>query len=283
VPRGTATPTFKTVTTPATQTVSTVERLNRAPISKELLRVSLPEAREHRLDNGLSVLVAEDDRTPLVSVRIEFRGAGTRYVPERESSALAITTGAMMREGTTTRASRQIAQELDRHGATVSWGQTTDSGATYLQATGLSRTFGQWLPLLADLVVNPSFPADELNVLRRRFVAEWQQRLSSPLTIASENFDQAVYGPVAGRRILTEDFSRLTSDQLRAWHKERFAPQNTIVVVAGDVEEDEVMATVREALGGWARTNATEPHVAPHVPDRARIVIVIALDPCKRP
>jgi zinc protease len=270
---GSATPAFKTVTTPATQPVSSVERLNRAPISRELLRVSLPEAPETRLDNGLSVLIAEETRTPLVSVRMEFRGAGTRYVPV-DDPALAITTAAMMREGTTTRSSRQMAQELDALGATVTWGETVDSGASYLQVTGLRDTFDRWFPLLADLVLNPSFPSDELNLLKRRFTAEWQQRLSAPFTVATEHFNLAVYGPVAGRRIPTDAFSSLTSDRLRAWHKERYAPENTILVLAGDVGRDEALETVRRSFGGWSRTGIGEPVVPVHLPDRARVLIV---------
>lgn len=266
-----AAPAFKS-TSASTTSSAGIERLDRAPVSKDVLRVTLPATTETVLDNGLTVLAAEDRRVPLVSVRMEFRGAGSRVAPP-DNPAVAILAAAMMREGTPARSSRQIAEALDAHGVTISWSQTDDGAGMSVVATGLADTFEDWFAVLGDMVRNPAFPGDELSVLKRRFVADWQNRRAQPLTIASEALDQALYGPDVRLRIPVEAFTRVTAEQARAWHQERYVPQTAIVSIAGAIDRDDAIDTVRETLGGWARTSFQEPAPAPAVPSGARVFI----------
>ncbi|MBA2303304.1 MAG: insulinase family protein, partial [Acidobacteria bacterium] len=270
---GVPTPTFKSVTTPATPAVSALERLNRAPVSQDVLRVSLPTAHDATLDNGLTVLVAEGERAPLVAVRFDVRGAGTLDAPP-ENAAIAVGTAAMLREGTATRASKEIAELLDLYGVALNVSLATDSGAILVQATGLSDTFEQWFPIVADCVANPSFPSDELNVLKRRLTAEWQSRRSSPTAVATEIFDEAVYGPRVARRISAEAIGQLTTDQLKAWHKQRYAPQDVILTIAGAVETETAVAWIRDSLGSWANNGFAERPAPVVRPSAAHVFVV---------
>src|ERR1700730_18132534 len=88
--------------------LSKVERKNKAPVSKEILRVKLPKPVELKLDDGLTVLVLEDHRLPTVTVRLMIQGAGALNDPA-DLPGLASLTASMLKEGTTTRSSRQIA------------------------------------------------------------------------------------------------------------------------------------------------------------------------------
>ncbi|HEV2903835.1 MAG TPA: hypothetical protein VGW32_02245, partial [Pyrinomonadaceae bacterium] len=90
---------------------SKVERKNRAPVSKEVLRVKLPKAVEATLDNGLTVLVLEDHRFPVVNISLQMSGAGPIFDPA-DKPGLANLTSQMLREGTKTRNSRQIAEDV---------------------------------------------------------------------------------------------------------------------------------------------------------------------------
>jgi zinc protease len=97
---------------------SKVERKNQAPVSREVLRVKLPKPIEAKLKNGLRVLILEDHRTPSVFVELHIGGAGALYEPSG-ITGLANATAQMLREGTKARTSVQIAEEIDRLGASL--------------------------------------------------------------------------------------------------------------------------------------------------------------------
>ena len=266
VPAGAGVPAVKAPPATAAATVSNIERLNRAPISKETVRVSFPAAKEQTLDNGLAVMIAEDPRLPLVSVRFDIRGAGSLTAPGA-NRAIPLATGAMLREGTASRSSRDIAEAFDRHGVQVTIGEGNDAAAIVVQATGLSDTFAAWFPVLADAVTHASFPGDELTLLKRRLVADWQSRRSASMTLATEVLDQALYGTDAAHPLDPNAMLALTSDQLKAWHAERYVPQNTVLAIAGSLDSANVERVVRESLGGWTRTAFSEPlPAAPAIP-----------------
>ena len=270
---GKGVPTVKAAATPPGATVSSVERLNRAPVSKEIVKVSLPSAKEQTLGNGLSLMIAEDRRVPLVSARFEIRGAGSLTAPGA-NRAIPIAAGAMLREGTVSRSSRDIAEAFDQYGVQVSTGEANDAAVMVIQATGLSDTFASWFPLVADIVTNASFPADELTLMKRRLVGDWQSRRSAPMTAATEVLDQALYGTDAARPLDPNAIGALTRDQLQAWHRERYAPQNTVVAIAGAIGAGEAEKVVREALDGWTKTSYTEVLPTPPTAPGARVFII---------
>ncbi len=110
---------------PGQESISTppskVERKNKAPVSREILRVKLPRPVEAKLKNGLTVLILEDHRAPFVNVQLYIGGAGALFEPA-DMAGLASTTAHMLREGSQTRTSIQIAEEIDRLGASLSAG-----------------------------------------------------------------------------------------------------------------------------------------------------------------
>jgi zinc protease len=274
VPGGTATPTFKgPQTTASGSTVSASERLNRAPVSKDVLRVSLPAAKESTLDNGVTLLVAEDHRVPLVAVRFEIRGAGTLgHAAGR--TPIPIVAGFMLREGTASRTSRQISEEFDTYGATMVIGQGVDPTMMTVQVTGLSDTFGSWFPVIADLVTKASFPADELTLMKQRLAADWRLRRAQPGNLASEWYDEVLYQSGATTRMKSDAVEGLTSDQLAAWHKERYVPQNTLISIVGAIDEDRAREIAQTALGGWQRTGSGDPPISVGAPTGAGVYIV---------
>ena len=107
---------------------------------------------------------------------------------------LANMTAAMLKEGTKTRSSKQIAEEIERLGATINASAPWGSEEANLTASGLSDNIGEWLPLAADLLLNPTFPESELNNLKQRMKVQLRQQRSSPFFLLQERFDRAVYG-----------------------------------------------------------------------------------------
>ena len=273
VPGAAAGPVVKAPPAPAAATVSSVERLNRAPISKDNVRVSLPSTKEHPLDNGLALLIAEDRRVALVSARFEIRGAGSLTAPGANRT-IPIAAGTMLRQGTPTRSSREIAEAFDLYGVQVTIGESNDAAVMAIQATGLSDTFASWFPVVADVVTHASFPSDELTLMKRRLVADWQSRRGASMTLATEILDQALYGTDAAHPLDPNAFLALTSDQLKAWHAERYVPQNTVLAVAGAADAGDIEKVVREALAGWVKTAFREPLPAPPPVAGARVFII---------
>jgi predicted Zn-dependent peptidase len=173
--------------------ISKVERKNRAPVSKDLLKVKIPRPFEAKLENGLTVLILEDHRFPTVSVQLNISGAGGVYDPP-DIPGLASTTAQMLREGTGTRASKQIAEDIDRLGATFFASAGQQSAATGINASGLSDNLDEWFALVAEILLTPSFPADELNNFKNRQKATLRQQRAQPGFLANERFSRAVFG-----------------------------------------------------------------------------------------
>jgi len=249
------------------------ERLARAPLARDLVRVSIPEAVETTLDNGLTLLAAQTNHAPIVSVRFEIRGAGPLFAPGA-NPAVATVAAAMLREGTATRASRGIAEDLDNFGVSLSAGAGSDAASVSVQAIGLADTFNSWFPVVADVVAHASFPGDELPLLKRRLIAETQNRRSTPASVAGEILDEMLYGPDAAKRITPQQIESVTADQLRSWYAERYAPQNVILSVGGAVKTGKIRQQVANALGKWTKTSFTEPAAQDRAPAAAKVVIV---------
>ncbi|HJX09806.1 MAG TPA: insulinase family protein, partial [Candidatus Binatia bacterium] len=123
-----------------------VERKNRAPAAREMLRVKIPKPTETKLKNGLTVLILEDHRSPSVSVQLNIGGAGALFEPAA-LAGLAGTAAQMLREGTQSRTSIQIAEEVDRLGATLGAGSSFGAPDAVLSASGLSDNFDAWFGL----------------------------------------------------------------------------------------------------------------------------------------
>lgn len=246
---------------------SKVERKNRAPVSKEVLRVKLPKAVEVVLDNGLTVMILEDHRFPVVNMNLQMSGAGPIFDPA-DKPGLANLTSQMLREGTKTRNSRQIAEEIDKLGATLGANSGFGSTAASVNASGLSDNFDQWFGLMADMLMNPSFPADEFGKLKQRQKTALMQQRTQPNFLSQERFRRVVYGthPAAVFSTTPAVLDSLTPEMLAAWHRERYVPQNAILAISGDVKASEVIAKLKTALAGWKRTDYKEtlpPHPKP--------------------
>ncbi len=238
---------------------SKVERKNKAPVSRDILKVKLPKPVEAKLSNGLTVLILEDHRAPFVNVQLHIGGAGALFEPAA-APGLASATALMLREGTATRSSVQIAEEIERLGAALSAGASFGSPDAVLSASGLSDNFDQWLAVALDVLLHPSFPADELGKLKQRLRAQLREQRSSSGFLLDERFYRAVYGdhPAAHVAPTPASIDGLDREALLAWHKERYAPQDAILGIAGDVRAKELIARLEKQLASWKPTAARE-------------------------
>ena len=238
---------------------SKVERKNRAPVSKDVLKVTLPRATESTLSNGVVVLIMEYHRLPLISIQYNVSGAGPLFDPSN-TPGLANIAALMLREGTKTKTSVEIAEQSAQLGAEISASAAFGSSATLINASGLSDNFDQWLALTNDVLLNANFPADELNRLKQRLKAQLRQQRANPNFLANERFSKAVYGsyPASVVSATNESIDAITSEMLAKWHQDRYKPQNTILGITGDVKAAEILPKLEKALAGWKKDDLKE-------------------------
>ncbi len=234
---------------------SKVERLNRAPVSKDILKVKLPRPIETILPNGINLMILEDHRFPLVTVQFDINGAGPMYEPSGQPG-LAGATARLLAEGTKTRTSKQIAEQIDSLGASLSASAGFGSGSAAVAASGLSDTFERWFALTADVLLHPSFPADELAQYQARTKSALLQQRAQPGFLANQTMSRALYGTYPASVVSTtpESLDSLTPAMLADWHNKRYAPQNTILAISGDVHAETLIPKLRQWLSEWQRT-----------------------------
>ena len=255
---------------------SKVERKDKAPVSRDILQVKLPRPIEVTLKNGLTVLILEDRRAPYVNIQLYIGGAGALFEPVG-TAGLANATATMLTEGTKSRSSVQIAEEIDRLGAGLSAGSSFGSPDTVVTASGLSDNFDEWFGVFVDVLFNPSFPAGELEKLKQRQRVHLREQRSSSGFLTSERFNRAVYGdhPAGQVSATAESIDKLDRDALVQWHRDRYAPGNAILAVAGDVRAKDLIAKLEKRLAGWKKPEIKQAWPRNPTPQTARKVFLV--------
>ena len=249
---------------------------NRAPVSKEVLKVKLPRAVETKLENGLTVLILEDHRMPTISMTLDIRGAGGIFEPAG-MTGLAAATAQMLREGTATLTTKQIAETVDRLAAQIAAFSAQGSLQTTMNFSGLTENFDRWFPLAVDILLHPSFPADEWNKLKQRQLIGLRQQRTSPSFLSRERFSKAIYGshPASIVSATAATLEAITPEALKKWHDERYAPQNAILGIVGDVTPAQILPKLRDAFAAWKKTELkAEAPPSPAPAKEIRVLVV---------
>lgn len=245
------------------QTETTVEAFRRQPPAPLAPRpLNLPASEELTLANGLRVILLEQRRLPLVSFRLAFPTGDAHDPPELPGLSDIMT--AMLNEGTQTRTSRQLADEVARIGATLSAGASSDY--TTVAASALTQFAAEILELLADIALRPSFPEDELELTKQNALQNMIAQRGQPSFLANERMARVLYGahPYAVVAPTPESIGALTRTRLAEFHRQTFLPNNAVLVVGGDFDRAPMLAHIERLFGAWpAGTVATPQFPAP--------------------
>jgi zinc protease len=170
----------------------------------------------------------------------------------------------------------QLADEVAGLGASLGAGSSMD--ATTVTARSLTKNFAATLGLLADVVLNPSFPAEEVERQRASRLATLVQARDDPAQVAALTMAAALYGfqhPYGYNDTGTEaSVKALTRDEMAAFWKQNFVPNDAALVVAGDISMSELRALADKAFGTWQRGTPTRPSLGAPTTTPARVVIV---------
>ena len=257
---------------PGTQPPSTqaVVLKGKAPVSKQVLNVRLPRPKEGNLSNGLHLIVLEDHRTPLVSFSLLIPGAGGYYDPAGQTG-LANVTALMMREGTTSRTTLQIAELLETTSSMLNVDASLSGYDATIGGFALTEHVGQLFDMTADILLHPVFPEEEFAKYKTRTVAQLNATRAYPSFLAQELWQKVIAGDHPSARVLMSPASltALTRQQMVGWHRSHYVPDKAALAIAGDISYADARKLVESKLGEWKKSggpapaNPTDPAPAP--------------------
>jgi zinc protease len=230
------------------------------------------------LKNGAELIVSEKHDLPLVSFSLIVLGGSDQFEPAGRRGLASITTS-MMSEGTKTRDGEALSNALQLLGTSVSVGIGSDSGSMgFVSATG---KFAPTLEILADMLVNSTFPAPSLDRIRAQRLVSLNAAKAQPGAIARRVFPKIVYGTAHpfGQLTTEETLRAITRDDVVAFEKSYFQPGRSVVIVTGDVTPDAAKATVDKALAAWPAGGSKPDFSYPALPAKTPATIYLVDKP----
>ncbi|MBK9153824.1 MAG: insulinase family protein [Chloracidobacterium sp.] len=209
----------------------------------------LPPAHSLELENGLRVVIFEDSRLPLVSFRLAFRFGDADDPADLVGLTSAV--ASMLTEGTENYSSRELAEKVERLGASLSASSSDDF--TIVAASALDLYASEMLDLIAEVVFRPTFPEKELDLYRRNTLEHLKFQRSQPSFLANEQTSRIVYQDHPYSRISprAEDIEKLTRERLADFQSRAFVPNNAVLVVVGDIQREELLKEIDGHFGSW--------------------------------
>jgi zinc protease len=231
--------------------VLAAQDLTKPPQTPPIPTYKLPPVFETKLGNGLQVALVEDKRFPIVTARIVFQ-AGSRFDPP-DQPGLADNVAALLTEGTRTRSQRQLAEEVTSIGGALSGNVSAD--ALTIAGTALAEHLSKLLELMADVAMNASFPAEEIELRRANRKQVLMAQKSQPNFLATERFSETVFGagnPYAHIAPTMEALDKMDAKGLAAFRDARLAPNNAHLILLGSVPaRAEALKAIESHFGKW--------------------------------
>ncbi len=226
------------------------------PSSPKLFVPQRPESA--KLANGLNILVQENHKLPVVALGILFN-TGSVNDPSLLPGATSFTTS-MLQEGTTTRTSKDIADQFEFIGSQLSAHSGREQ--TLFACQTLTRDWTSSLELIADIIQNPSFPDAEFTRLQKERLTSLRRIKDDPTAMAERLIPGLFYGatspyghPIFGTEPSLESISR---ENLVNQFQQYFNPQKATMIVVGDITIEKVIEEAERFLGDWT-TNLDLP------------------------
>jgi zinc protease len=248
-------------------------RAQRPPAGKVAeLKVPVPES--FQLSNGLTVLLNQRKGVPVISANLMFKsGSGTNPVDKPGLAAFAMD---MLDEGTQKRSSTQFADDIAQIGASLDISSRRDSSSITL--TAMASKFAAGVDIMADAVLNPTFPAEEIERVRQSRLASLVQLKEDPDQVANRMVALAVNGPndPQGFPTLGTEASvrALKAEDLKAFWSQQLKPENTGLIVSGDIRRDELKALLEKAFANWKPSSPVEPPKPVTLQSASKVIVV---------
>jgi zinc protease len=253
----------------AAQTVD----LTKPPVSGDPRPYKLPPVSETKLSNGLTVMLAEDARFPLVTTRLVFL-AGNKRDP-KEIPGLSSAVASMLMQGTSKLTYRQIAEDLDNLGGTLT--AATGADALTVEASVLAENAARMLAIVSDISRNAIFPTNELNLYNQNRKQALVNQHTQPSFLANEEYRKVLFGdtPYAHIGPTAESIDKVDQKALEVFRDTYLVPNNAYLIMVGKLPaRAELLRTITAEFGGWEQKKVPA-YVAPKAPESKRELVLI--------
>ena len=224
-----------------------------APVPMKPLK--LPSQIETRLSNGLTTILVEDHRSPIVTIQIAIRVGDADDPPGMPG--LAEATAHLLTEGAGARTSEQLAREVESLGGQLSSASNADF--TQVGVSVLSESVDKMMDIAGDVLLRPTFPEDEVALYKGNRVQSLTVQRQDPSFLASEAFDKILFGahPYAISSPTPESIAALDRAKIETFYKSRYTPDGGVLVIVGDFDPGKIAAKARSIFEPWKAPAAT--------------------------
>jgi len=228
---------------------------------------------ERTLPNGVRVIVAKQTVVPKVSIILTVLSGFSNDPADK--TGLAQLTSEAIQEGTKTRSSKEIRRDVFGMGGSLSSAASQDFSSVTVR--GLAEFTPKLIELVADVVMNPSLPADEIAILKQQHLQSVAQNKSSPQFVANRTYRSALFGdhPYSRTSETEATVQAIDRSTIEAFHRAHYRPNNAFIVIVGAVEPEPTIAAVEKSFGSWSRGDVPKPTFTPPPAVRGRQVYFV--------
>jgi zinc protease len=235
--------------------------------------VKFPPYQLQTLPNGLQVMAVLHHEQPVVSIRMIVRAGGA--LDPVGKNGLADLAASVLTQGAGGKSANELNETVDFMGAVLGAGAGVD--LSFVNMIVMKDGFEAGLSILSDVVRRPNFASEEIERQRQQMLSSLQVSFESPEFIADAVFRRLVYGlhpygmPQTGT---PESLAAITREDLLAFHRRNFAPNNAILAIVGDLTDAEAFEGVKKIFGDWERRDVQAGTLTPP-PDPARRIVIV--------
>lgn len=213
-------------------------------------KLELPPIEKAKLSNGLEVWMVKHDELPIASMNMVFKTGAVAEPKGKEGvGGMAAT---LLDDGTKTRSAAEIANQQQSLGINIFPNSSWDSTTVGMQT--LTANMDKALELYSDVILNPSFPATELEGLRGRSLIGLQQQKTNPNFVGNTAYNKVLYGDHPYGRALggnEASIKGMTRDDIVSYYESVYRPNNAVLIVVGATDKKTLMPKLESAFGAW--------------------------------
>ncbi|MSO49901.1 MAG: insulinase family protein [Acidobacteria bacterium] len=236
-------------------------------------RVNFPDYKLKTLPNGLQVLAVSQNEQPSVSFRLLIRAGAAQDAPAKPGVASFV--AALLDQGTATRSAEVIANTIESAGGILAVGAANE--VTFINGAIVKDKVALALDVASEVARRPAFAAAEIRRQMDQAIQGLQVSAEDPEYVANALIDRLVFGFHPYGRSgpnSVEAIQRITRDDLVAFHRSWFVPNNSLLAIVGDLTHEEAFAAAEKAFGSWAKADVPVMTFDEPPPPTRRLVVV---------
>jgi zinc protease len=217
------------------------------PVPPATSKASYAKGQETTI-NGIHLIVLTDKRLPIVNWTLAMRHGS--YNEPADKAGLASLTGEMLSHGTAKHTFQQLSDEEASHGISIGIADAGDG--TRLSGSCTTDELDRAFALSREVLLEPTFPAEEFGNLRDRAIAGVRRSLAAPASAASKELAASLYaGSPMGHQATPGTLANITIDDVKKFYADFYHPNDAIMTVSGDITFDRAQQLVRQLTDGW--------------------------------